>query len=224
MKNLLNKLIATILAIVVAFTLPSTAAAESTQAYTSQISIKSTAVKKPNRTVIKKLSKGKKSFKVYWRKLNGVTGYQVQYSTSKKFYKSKTKTVTVKGNKNISKTIKKLKSGKKYYIRVRAYNKAKVNGKTKTTYGTWSKVKIIRTNNKNSSNKNNSGSSSKKPTEPTKHDHSNDTGNCGRWFNSHDELYNYWKQWALNQGGGYSGYYNGWECSCGMWSADFIEY
>lgn len=103
-----------------------------------------TTVKKPKTESIKKLAKGKKSFKVEWKKLSGVTGYQVQYSTDKKFKKS-TKTVTVKGYKNTRKTIKKLKGGKKYYVRVRAYNKAKVNGKTKTAYGSWSKVKTVTT-------------------------------------------------------------------------------
>ncbi|MGN1123129.1 MAG: fibronectin type III domain-containing protein, partial [Eubacterium sp.] len=102
---------------------------------------------KPNlkKASISKLKKGKKQFTLYWKKLSGVSGYQVQYSTSKKFYKSKTKTVTVKGNKSKkpSKTIKKLKSGKKYYVRVRAYKKVKVNGKTMTYFGDWSKAKSI---------------------------------------------------------------------------------
>lgn len=111
---------------------------------TAERTIKKASVKKPNRVKIKKLKKSKKSFKVYWKKLNGVTGYQVQYSTSKKFTKKKTKTVTVKGSKNTSKTIKRLKGKKKYYVRVRAYNKAKVNGKTKTAYGSWSKVRNVK--------------------------------------------------------------------------------
>lgn len=49
-------------------------------------------------------------------------------------------------------------------------------------------------------------------------------GNCGRRFNSYDELNNYYLQWAIKQGGNYSGYFNGWQCSCGKWSADFISY
>lgn len=105
------------------------------------------ASKKPKikKASISKLKKGKKQLTVYWKKLSSVSGYQVQYSTSKKFSKSKTKTVTIKGNKSKkpSKTIKKLKSKKKYYVRVRAYKKVKVNGKPKTYTGSWSKVKSI---------------------------------------------------------------------------------
>lgn len=94
-------------------------------------------VDKPKKATITKLTAGKNSFKVCYKRLNGAAGYQVQYSTSKKFYKSKTKTVTVKGCRNTSKAIKGLKSNKKYYVKVRAYNKAN------TTYGSWSKTKTI---------------------------------------------------------------------------------
>lgn len=69
---------------------------------------------------LKKLKPGKKYLKVYWEKSAGVKGYQLQYSTDKNFKKNK-KTVTVKGAKTVSKKIKKLKSKKKYYVRVRSY-------------------------------------------------------------------------------------------------------
>lgn len=78
-----------------------------------------------------------KSIKVTWKKKSGVTGYQVQYSTSSKMKKAKT--VTVKKAKATSATISKLKKGKKYYVRVRAYTKKK--GKTK--YTAWSAKKNI---------------------------------------------------------------------------------
>lgn len=78
-----------------------------------------------------------KSIKVTWKKQSGVTGYQVQYSTSSKMKKGKT--VTVKKAKATSVTISKLKKGKKYYVRVRAYTKK--NGKTK--YTAWSGKKSI---------------------------------------------------------------------------------
>lgn len=77
--------------------------------------------------------KGKK-LKITLKKIKGATGYQVRYSTSKKFLKKKTKT---KSYKKIQFTLKKLKKGKKYYIRVRAYQKK--NGTQ--IYGKWSKVK-----------------------------------------------------------------------------------
>ncbi len=98
---------------------------------------------KPKATSIKKLTKGKKSFKATWKKISGVNGYQVQYSTDKKFKKNK-KTVTIKKN-TASATIKKLKAKKKYYVRVRSYKNAKVGGKTVKAYSSWSKVKSVKT-------------------------------------------------------------------------------
>lgn len=111
---------------------------ESTQTVTAP---SQSSVKKPKSTSIKKLTKGKKSFKVTWKKVSGVSGYQVQYSTSKKFTKKTTKTKTYNSNKSFTKTISKLKSKKKYYVRVRAYKT--VNGKR--IYSSWSKVKSITT-------------------------------------------------------------------------------
>ena len=65
-------------------------------------------------------NKASKKASITWKKVSNATGYEVQYSTSKTFAKSKTKTVTTKTNKV---TLKKLKKNKKYYIRVRAYVK-----------------------------------------------------------------------------------------------------
>ncbi|MCR5207096.1 MAG: fibronectin type III domain-containing protein, partial [Eubacterium sp.] len=64
------------------------------------------------------------------------TGYQIQLATNKKFTKN-VKTVTVKGKKNTARTVKKLKAGKKYFVRVRTYKA--FNG-TKL-FSKWSKVK-----------------------------------------------------------------------------------
>lgn len=69
------------------------------------------------------------------------TGYELQYSTDKKFAKKKTTTVDIKNNKTTSYKISKLTKGKKYYVRVRTYKAVKVNGKTKKLYGKWSAVK-----------------------------------------------------------------------------------
>ena len=49
-----------------------------------------------------------------------ITGYQIQFATSKTFTKNK-KSVTVKGYKKAYRNVKKLKGGKKYYIRIRTY-------------------------------------------------------------------------------------------------------
>ncbi|MBR5437855.1 MAG: fibronectin type III domain-containing protein, partial [Clostridia bacterium] len=81
-------------------------------------------------------SKKAKEVVVEWKKISGVTGYEVQYSTSNKFTKKTTKTVTVKKDKTVKTFLKKLKSKKTYYVKVRAY---KTIGKTKV-YGNYSKV------------------------------------------------------------------------------------
>lgn len=84
-----------------------------------------------------------KQLKVIFKRLSGVKGYQVQYSTSKKFTKKYTKSVTVKqsSKKTLSKIIKKLKKNKTYHVRVRAY---KVDSCKNNVYGKWSKVKKIK--------------------------------------------------------------------------------
>ena len=76
-----------------------------------------------------------KQLKVSWKNIKGVK-YEIKYSLKKGMKNAKTK-------KNINKnkvTLKKLKSGKKYYIKVRAYQK--IGNKTYT--GKWSK-KVAKT-------------------------------------------------------------------------------
>lgn len=87
-----------------------------------------------------KARKGKK-LTVSWKKDKRATGYQVQYSTDKKFKKGVKTSPLIKSYKTVSQTISKLKAGKKYYVRVRSYKKVKVNGKGNTLYGAWSNVK-----------------------------------------------------------------------------------
>ncbi len=89
---------------------------------------------------IKKLVSKKKALAVYWNKIANVSGYQIQVATDKKFKKNK-KTVTVAKQNASKRTVKKLKSKKKYYVRVRSYKI--VNGKK--SYGKWSKVKFFKT-------------------------------------------------------------------------------
>ncbi len=101
--------------------------------------------KKQKNAKIKKLTKAKKSFKIKWSKVSGVKGYQIQYSTSKRFTKKTTKSVTIKKNKTTSKTVKKLKAKKKYYVRIRTYKNVKLNGKTVKVYSSWSKAKTVTT-------------------------------------------------------------------------------
>lgn len=81
--------------------------------------------------------KRKKSGSIWvkWKKVKGAKGYQLQYSTNKKLKKAKTVN-TKKG----SSLCKKLKKGKKYYFRVRAYRIVE----KKKVMGGWSKVKKIK--------------------------------------------------------------------------------
>ncbi|MCD8191093.1 MAG: fibronectin type III domain-containing protein [Clostridiales bacterium] len=83
--------------------------------------------------------KGKK-ISLKWTRNTKATGYVIEYSTSKSFTSSTTKTVKLKGNKNLTTTLKNLKKGKTYYIRMRAY---KTSGSV-TSYAGWSKVKTVK--------------------------------------------------------------------------------
>ena len=78
-----------------------------------------------------------KKMTVKWKKSAAGSGYQIQYSTAKNFKGAKT--VTIKKNKIVTKTIGGLKKGKKYYVRVRTY---KAVGKLKF-YSGWSTVKKV---------------------------------------------------------------------------------
>ncbi|MCI8858276.1 MAG: fibronectin type III domain-containing protein [Lachnospiraceae bacterium] len=103
---------------------------------TTYITLKAT---RPGKQTIKSLKtqKGKK-LKVSWKKDSKANGYQIQYSTDKKFRKS-VKSITISNNKTTSKTISNLKKGKQYYVRVRSYSKNP--GSSSKLYGTWSNTK-----------------------------------------------------------------------------------
>ena len=95
---------------------------------------------KPVKTKIASVKSAKsKNMVVKWKKDTKATGYVIQYSTDKKFKKG-VKTVTITKNKTTSKTIKKLKGGKNYYVRVCTYKKS--NGKQ--IKGSYSAVKSIK--------------------------------------------------------------------------------
>ena len=95
---------------------------------------------KPKPVSISKLqSKSRRKLTVKWKKRSGVSGYQLQYALNKKFTKGK-KTKKVSGYKKTSLTLKKLKSRKTYFVRIRTYKK--VNGKI--YYSSWSKARKVR--------------------------------------------------------------------------------
>jgi hypothetical protein len=105
-------------------------------------SISKTLYVRPANTYISKISKpAKKQIKVQYNKVEGVTGYQVQYSTSSSFSGAKSVYVT-----KTTATIKNLSSGKVYYVRVRPYKTVKINGKSVKIYSKYySSSKSIKT-------------------------------------------------------------------------------
>lgn len=82
----------------------------------------------------------KKALAVYWQKVNGINGYEIQVATDKKFKKNAKAVVIIKQSTG-KKTVKGLKKNKKYYIRVRTY---KITN-AKKQYSSWSKVKSVKT-------------------------------------------------------------------------------
>lgn len=95
----------------------------------------------PPKTSISSIVGKSKSFAVKWaKKTTQVTGYEIQYSTSKTFA-SGNKTVKITSAKTVSKTIKELKAKRTYYVRVRTY---KTVGATKF-YSDWSAKKSVTT-------------------------------------------------------------------------------
>ena len=59
------------------------------------------------------------NLKVSWKRNTTVSGYQIRYSTNKKFKNAKT--ITVTSNSITSKKLTSVKKGAKYYIRIRGY-------------------------------------------------------------------------------------------------------
>lgn len=114
-----------------------TVTAKATSTYSKSVK-KITVYGVPKKPEMKKLTAGKKKFTVQWKKDKKADGYQVQYSTDKKFKKN-VKSVNV-SKKNTKATVKKLKKGKTYRVRVRSYKK--INGKK--YYSGWGKVKSVK--------------------------------------------------------------------------------
>ena len=166
-------------------------------------------------TSITSLSAKDNGFKIKWKKKSGITGYQIQYSTNSKFKKGN-KSIKIKNAKTGSKKITKLKSNKKYYVRIRTYKGKK--------YSKWSKKKniIIKPNKENHCTNNNN--------------HSTSCGNMGRWFNNKKEIELYLKEIDNNYSRKYENGeitykeyvtkvpygYECWSCGyCGKWTGNF---
>lgn len=99
----------------------------------------------PKGTSLSKVKAARKSFSATWKKQSKQTsGYQLQYSTNKKFAKS-VKTSTISKNTTVKKTVKKLSAKKTYYVRVRTYKTVKVGKKSVKIYSGWSAAKKVKT-------------------------------------------------------------------------------
>ena len=104
---------------------------------TARVTVKA-ELAKPSVKTVSSPSKGK--IKITWKKPSVASGVEIQYSTDKKFTKSKRVTYEIKGTKTTSKTFAKLKKGKKYYVRLRTYKT--VSGER--IYSKYSAIKSVK--------------------------------------------------------------------------------
>lgn len=96
-------------------------------------------VKAPSKAPTLK-NKKSKQLTITIKKVSGAAGYQVTYSTDKKFKKKATKTKLITKN---TLTIKKLKKGKTYYVKVKAYKKDSTGAKVYSSkFSKTAKIKI----------------------------------------------------------------------------------
>lgn len=115
----------------------STSGSKKTSSTSGKNSSRSSAsLSRPFITKVK--NKKKRKVVLKWRKNSSASGYQIQYSKKSSFKNKKTKTIKSSSKGKI--TLKKLKKGKTYYIRVRSYKT--VAGKK--TYSSWSYVRSVR--------------------------------------------------------------------------------
>lgn len=101
--------------------------------------VKLTVKKTVSNVTPSKVSSAKaKALTVTWKKNANVDGYEIEYATDKAFTKN-VESAFVNKVTTTKKTISKLKSGKKYFVRIRGYKESE-NGKT---FSDWSKVQNV---------------------------------------------------------------------------------
>ncbi len=84
-------------------------------------------------------NKKKKSFQVQWKAVDGAEGYRITYATNKKLTKGKKKIFARETES--SRTVKKLKKGKTYYVKVQAY---KTDSAGKRVFGGCKKIMKVK--------------------------------------------------------------------------------
>lgn len=97
---------------------------------------KSTFVINPKSVKISRITAGKRKLNMKWRKGGNIDGYQIVYSLKDDFSNSHKK--NIKKAKITSKTIKNLKSGNHYFIRIRTFKRS--GGKT--YFSRWSNTMV----------------------------------------------------------------------------------
>lgn len=180
-------------------------------------------------TIITSVKAKDKAFTVKWKKKSDITGYQIQYSTNKKFNKKNSKKIQIKQAKTTSKKITGLKSSKKYYVRIRTYKLVK----KKKSYSSWSKKKCITTK---SSTPISAATTTAQTRCSNNNNHSMSCGNMGKWFTSKSDIDDYWEEVVQTYSKQYengeitwetyckkSPYgYECWSCSyCNKWTGNF---
>lgn len=99
---------------------------------------------KPKAIAISKISQKKGGFLLKWKKQKKtLSGYEISYSTNRKFTKNTTRSVMTGKGIATSKSVSKLKTGQRYYVRIRAFRTLNVDGKQKRLYSAWSKSETV---------------------------------------------------------------------------------
>lgn len=93
---------------------------------------------RPAKPVLKKAVPAAGAFTAAWKKTAQADGCQVQYSMDAGFQGSSTHSAFVKKPSVTRKTVRNLKEGRTYYVRVRAYKSAASGGKSRNIYSAWS--------------------------------------------------------------------------------------
>lgn len=109
---------------------PTQTQAPSDSTPTPEIKVKRAVISKAKRT-------SKTKIKITMKKLEAVKGYQIVAATDKKFKKNVKKVTSTSGTV----TLKKLKKGKTYYIKVRSY---KLDSGKKKVYGKYSVIQKVK--------------------------------------------------------------------------------
>ena len=112
--------------------------------YTGTYSIQVTAPSMPATRITKASNLAKSSALVTWTASQKLDGYQIQYSVNSAFKKGYIKTLTVRDSRTNRATLRKLRKGATYYVRVRGFKRS---ADQVANYSTWSKsakVRIVR--------------------------------------------------------------------------------